>query len=74
MANFFVHLSGRALLDFFRGQGGRDCFYLGDARFYEKIVVVRDGEFWAPEKQGWDLFEQLIEPLTTYLRYWRRRE
>ena len=73
MANFFVHLSGRALLDFFRGIGTRDCFYLGDARFYEKVLGVREGRFWAPEREGWALFEELKEPLTEYLRYWRKR-
>ena len=71
-ANYFAHLSGRGLLDVLRGDHGPEVFYMsGDARLYEKIVGIRDGRFWVPPVDGWDLFEQLPEPVTHYLRHTR---
>jgi L-ascorbate metabolism protein UlaG (beta-lactamase superfamily) len=71
-ANYFAHLSGRGLLDVLRGIQGPEVFYMsGDARLYEKVLAVRDGAFFTPPVQGWELFEQLPEPVTHYLRHTR---
>lgn len=70
LANYFAHLSGRGLLDVLRGELGPELFYMsGDVRQYEKVLCVRDGQVHTPSLQGWNLFEQLAEPLTHYLRH-----
>jgi hypothetical protein len=72
-ANFFAHVGSGSLLRVLRGTGGAELFHAcGDLRMFEKILVVRDGAFWAPSVQGWDLFEHLPEPLTWYLRHPQR--
>jgi L-ascorbate metabolism protein UlaG (beta-lactamase superfamily) len=72
-ANFFAHVRGKSLLAVLRGQAGAELLYAsGDLRIYEKILVVRDGVFWAPPVQGWELYDHLPEPLTWYLRHFFR--
>jgi L-ascorbate metabolism protein UlaG (beta-lactamase superfamily) len=71
-ANFFVHLSGQALADILSGTSTSESLYFGDARFYEKILTVKDGRLWAPPNCGWALFEELSEPLTYFLRHYHR--
>jgi hypothetical protein len=71
-ANYFVHVSGRALLRALRTDdpaARAHCLTLVPAlRLYEKILHVRDGQFWTPPVGGWDLFVgHLAEPLTTFL-------
>jgi len=69
-ANYFVHLAGRTLYGVLRGELPERLFWLaGDARIYEKILGVRDGQFWQPPEEGWDLFERLPDPVTYYLRH-----
>lgn len=71
-ANFFVHISGDALLRVLRGQGGSELFWMsGDVRQYERILYVSDGRVQAPPVSGWTLADSLPEPLTTYLRKFR---
>jgi len=68
-ANYFVHVAGRTLYGVLRGEAPERLFWLaGDARIYEKILGVRDGRFWQPPEEGWDLFERLPDPVTYYLR------
>ena len=69
-ANYFVHVAGRTLYGVLRGELPERLFWLaGDARIYEKIMGVRDGQFWQPPEEGWDLFERLPDPVTYYLRH-----
>jgi L-ascorbate metabolism protein UlaG (beta-lactamase superfamily) len=69
-ANYFVHVAGRTLYGVLRGEAPERLFWLaGDARIYEKILGVRDGRFWQPPEDGWDLFERLPDPVTYYLRH-----
>lgn len=68
-ASLFTHVAGEKLLATVRGSYHPDLlFTLGDTRYYEKIVGVRDGKCWAPPVQGWKLFEALPDPLVYYLR------
>jgi hypothetical protein len=68
-ANYFVHLDGGSLLAVLRGEAGSDLFWrCGAARYYEKIINVRDGRFWIPPVAGWDLYQQIPDPLTLCLR------
>ena len=68
-ANYFVHIDGGSLLQVFRGEAGTDLFWrCGAARYYEKILGVRDGRFWAPPVAGWELYQQIPDPFTLCLR------
>jgi hypothetical protein len=69
-ANYFAHVAGRSLLEVLRGNADAVLFHAGgDLRQYEKIIGVREGKFWAPPVQGWELYDHLTEPLTYYLRF-----
>ncbi|MDD9946618.1 MAG: MBL fold metallo-hydrolase [Myxococcales bacterium] len=68
-ANVFSHVSAGHLHRVLRGQAGAELFWMaGGYRQYEKLLMIRDGRFAAPEQMGWELFEQLPDPLTQYLR------
>jgi len=68
-SNYFVHLSGRALLDVLRGDAGAELFWIAaDARYYEKVLTASPQTFSAPPVRGWDLFNQIPDPLTLCLR------
>jgi L-ascorbate metabolism protein UlaG (beta-lactamase superfamily) len=70
-ANYFVHVSGGPLLSVLRGEGRADGLAFGDARYFEKIIGMKEGRLWAPPEAGWDLFETLADPFTRYLRHTR---
>jgi len=72
-ANFFTHLSGKALLGVLRGERDGIIFWLaGAARSYEKIIGVKDGHFWFPELPAMAHLRP-SDPLTFLLRHhWDR--
>jgi L-ascorbate metabolism protein UlaG (beta-lactamase superfamily) len=68
LANYVVHLSGSALWQVLTGRAGSELFWMsGAARFHEKILRV-DGRFEVPPARGFELWEQLPEPVTLCLR------
>jgi L-ascorbate metabolism protein UlaG (beta-lactamase superfamily) len=68
-ANYVVHLSGSALWQVLTGRAGSELFWMsGAARFHEKILRVADGRLDVPPGHGFDLWEQLPEPVTLCLR------
>ncbi|HEY4001583.1 MAG TPA: MBL fold metallo-hydrolase [Candidatus Xenobia bacterium] len=61
-ANYFLHVSGRALVDMLSGRAGPNLFWQGGgARAYEKVFRVRDGRLEYPGP----FFEVLPEFLTS---------
>ncbi|MBX3128162.1 MAG: MBL fold metallo-hydrolase [Polyangiaceae bacterium] len=71
-ARSFTHLSGRGLLDALDGTIPGIVFWLaGDARSYEKNIVVQGGRLLAPAVPVPE--DELGDPLTHYLRYYGPR-
>jgi hypothetical protein len=69
LANYVVHLSGSALWRVLTGRAGSELFWMsGAARFHEKILRVGDDGLEVPPARGFDLWEQLPEPVTLCLR------
>ncbi|WP_404790472.1 MBL fold metallo-hydrolase [Altericista sp. CCNU0014] len=66
-ANFFTHFSGQGLFEVLNGDRPALLFWLsGDVRNYEKVMGVRDGQFWSlPVLPPEDAF---CDPLSCYLR------
>lgn len=68
-ANFFTHFSGQTLYEVILGKQPGVIFWLtGGVRSYEKILSVRDGQFWYPEFPAM-AEHRMSDPLSYYLRY-----
>jgi len=69
-ANYFCHLGGESLLRALRtsNPAARNLFTCAELRVYEKILHVRDGEFWYPSETSRDLLmHRLPEPFVSFL-------
>jgi len=68
-ANAFTHLGGATLAEVLAGRTTAALFWLaGQARSFEKIIVVRDGRLHAPAGRRTPQNE-MADPLTYYLRH-----